>query len=119
MVFAEDEESVEAFSFDRPDKTLAVGVHVRRTGRYFYGFKTSRPERFEELFAELGVHVMDEIARSNSKFVTDDAQVARLLDHQCSFGCGVIQGFSPLGCPGRSTPRCNIQDARSVSKRFW
>ena len=61
MSLSKDEHSIQAFTFDAPDKSLNDTVQMRGHGKGSYRFHSRIPQDAPELLGEEWVSVMDEI----------------------------------------------------------
>jgi RHS repeat-associated protein len=78
---AEENHTVEAFVFDRPDEPFGERVQVRGTRRQGEWFYSGRTEDHVEAGGEFGVAIPDEVPAFGKKFTTAGREIAGGLPH--------------------------------------
>jgi hypothetical protein len=82
----EEDHSIKALGFDRPDISLGVSIQIRTLGWELHATHARRGERTRKLCRVQRVTIVDEVTFSIEESGTTVCQVSRDLDHPGSIG---------------------------------
>lgn len=96
VIFAKDDEMVEAFVLERLHPAFSKGIEVRGETWKALRLDACGAEDVAEMFSELGIHIMDEVGSRKTEFSQMAAEVTSLLSHPCIVGVGRETGDEDL-----------------------